>query len=154
MLPELLITNNSKFWNHLCICFLILSWSKNYFFFFFRTRLARNDVLTGALDNSWERTPEAIKEAYGFPYYEDFKGRMQKLAGNARPYVKEVVDCMVQAVTVVNPKLSYRCSGPTDKLRYWLMSILPTQLVDIIICKIIQPSHRQLSRGNRNGKSS
>lgn len=123
-------------------------------YFSCRTRIARSDVLTGALDNSWEKTPEAIKEAYGFPYYQDFKVRMQKLAGKARPYLKEVVDCMEQAVSVVHPKLSYRCSGPADKIRFWIMSILPTQLVDLIICKLIQPSHRQLSGGISNGKTS
>ncbi|GFS55990.1 17-beta-hydroxysteroid dehydrogenase type 6 [Nephila pilipes] len=120
----------------------------------YKTRIARSDVLTGALDNSWERTPDAIKEAYGFPYYEDFKGRMQKLATHARPYLDEVVDSMEQAVTEVRPKLVYRCSGPADKVRQWIMSILPTQLLDMVICYVIQPSHRQLSGGGRSTKSS
>lgn len=120
----------------------------------YKTRIAHSDVLTGALDNSWDKTPDAIKEAYGFPYYEDFKGRMQKLARKARPYLEEVVDCMEQAVIAVRPKICYRCSGPSDKVRYWLMSLLPTQIVDLLICHVIQPSHRQLSGGSRNGKSS
>lgn len=120
----------------------------------YKTRIARSDVLTGALDNSWERTPDAIKEAYGFPYYEDFKGRMQKMAMHARPYLDEVVECMEQAVTEVRPKLVYRCSGPADKVRLWVMSLLPTQLLDILICHVIQPSHRQLSGGVRSAKSS
>ncbi|CAL1266456.1 unnamed protein product [Larinioides sclopetarius] len=120
----------------------------------YKTRIARSDVLTGALDNSWERTPDAIKEAYGFPYYEDFKGRMQKMALHARPYLEEVVDGMEQAVTEVRPKLVYRCSGPSDKMRLWFMSLLPTQLLDLLICHVIQPSHRQLSQGSRSTKSS
>ncbi|GIY44225.1 hypothetical protein CEXT_608031 [Caerostris extrusa] len=120
----------------------------------YKTRIARSDVLTGALDNSWQRTPDAIKEAYGFPYYEDFKGRMQKMAKHARPYLDEVVDSMEQAVTDVSPRLVYRCSGPADKVRLWFMSLLPTQLLDMLICHIIQPSHRQLSGGGRSAKSS
>ncbi|XP_035212244.1 17-beta-hydroxysteroid dehydrogenase type 6-like [Stegodyphus dumicola] len=120
----------------------------------YKTKISQSDVLTGALDNSWEKTPEAIKEAYGFPYYQDFKVRMQKMALHARPYLDEVVDCMEVAVVSVWPKISYRCSGPADKIRLWFMSLLPTQLLDILICQIIQPNHRQLSGGQKNGKSS
>ncbi|KAG8201914.1 hypothetical protein JTE90_027391 [Oedothorax gibbosus] len=120
----------------------------------YKTRIARSDVLTGALDNSWERTPDAIKEAYGFPYYEDFKGRMQKMARMARPYLAEVVDDMERAVVEVRPRIVYRCSGPSDKVRLWVMQLLPTRLLDLVICKIIQPSHRQLSGGGRSAKSS
>nr|XP_042897705.1 short-chain dehydrogenase/reductase family 9C member 7 isoform X2 [Parasteatoda tepidariorum] len=119
----------------------------------YKTRISRSDVLTGALDNSWEKTPDAIKEAYGFPYYEDFKGRMQKMALHARPYLGEVVDSMEQAVTDMSPSIVYRCSGPTDKVRVWIMSLLPIRLLDMLICHVIQPSHRQLS-GTRSTKSS
>ncbi|XP_054724977.1 17-beta-hydroxysteroid dehydrogenase type 6-like [Uloborus diversus] len=120
----------------------------------YKTRIARTDILTGALDNSWQKTPDAIKEAYGFPYYEDFKSRMQRLTAHARPYLEEVVDCLEQSVTEICPKLCYRCSGPLDKVRFWVMSILPTQLLDMLICFVIQPSHRQLSGVIKDGKSS
>lgn len=114
----------------------------------YRTRITRSDVLTGALDNSWQKTPDPIKEAYGFPYYEDFRGRMQKMAMKARPHLEEVVDSLEQAVREKKPRITYRCSGPSDKVRLWLMSILPVPLLDFLICYVIQPSHRQLSGGN------
>lgn len=115
----------------------------------YRTKMAAPEHIQCTVDQSWQDTPEAVREAYGKSYFENFRSRcLEFLARRCREDLYEVVDNMVHAVSSRHPRRSYFCGGASDKFRVALMRFMSKGTVDRLLCTINQ-SHvgRSISDG-------
>ncbi|XP_023239596.1 17-beta-hydroxysteroid dehydrogenase type 6-like isoform X4 [Centruroides sculpturatus] len=106
----------------------------------YRTRMTTEDAVNKGLDNNWQKTPDIVKESYGQDYFEAFRKSLLKAQQTARTNILEVIETLQEAVLVENPNYTYRCAGIKDLIRFWFMSILPTPVMDILFCLILQPN--------------
>lgn len=106
----------------------------------YRTRMTTEDAVNKGLENNWQKTPDIVKESYGQDYFEAFRKSLLKAQQTARTNILEVIETLQEAVLVENPNYTYRCAGVKDLIRFWIMSIMPTPIMDILFCLILQPN--------------
>lgn len=105
----------------------------------YRTKMAMPEQIQCSADQSWQDTPEEVREAYGKSYFENFRSRcLDFLARRCREDLYEVVDNMVHAVSSRRPRRSYFCGGAKDRFRIALLRFLSPATVDRLLCSINQ----------------
>ncbi|KAH7950344.1 hypothetical protein HPB49_022715 [Dermacentor silvarum] len=115
----------------------------------YRTKMAMPEHIQCTVDQSWQDTPEPVREVYGKTYFEHFRSRcLDFLSRRCREDLYEVVDNMVHAVSSRRPRRSYFCGGASDRFRVALLRVLSANTVDRMLCTINQ-SHvgRSISDG-------
>ncbi|KAH9406363.1 hypothetical protein TYRP_013975 [Tyrophagus putrescentiae] len=103
---------------------------------FYKTPIANVETIARQRANAFERTEEHIKAAYS----EEFRRNLDTSAADRigklmRDNVGEVVDALEAAVTLVSPKLYYRCCGYGHVLTTFAASHLPEALLDWFIAR-------------------
>lgn len=101
---------------------------------FYKTPIASVETISRQRAKAFELTEEHIKQAYS----QDFRQKLDTSAANRieklmRSNVGEVVDALEAAVTLVSPKLYYRCCGYSQVLTTFAASHLPEVLLDWFI---------------------
>lgn len=92
--------------------------------------MSREECIMTELDRLWQETPQNIKSDYGTNYFHAFKERIFLLIQSARENTQEVIDSVVDAVTVREPQKRYKCCGPFTTVLWWLFEHLPIEIMD------------------------
>lgn len=101
---------------------------------FYKTEIVNFERIREVKEKLFQDSPEEVKE-----FYLSQKDTMDYLKLSektvrivTRPNVNEVVDAMVKAVSLREPKLFYRCCSYLDVILMFSWSVLPEILFDYI----------------------
>lgn len=99
---------------------------------FYRTAII--DAVNGsqARERLWADTPDAIKVTYPEHLLEKMKRAQAQVDRSARGNIGEVVETLMDAVTLLQPKPFYRCCGYLD-LAIWALASGPEIFVDLAL---------------------
>ncbi|XP_054159953.1 D-beta-hydroxybutyrate dehydrogenase, mitochondrial-like [Oppia nitens] len=95
----------------------------------YRTPLSHIETVESMIDSVWSQTPSHIRQAYGDQVFEKFKSSYAFQVRRARDPI-EVINTMVEAISVAHPKPRYRCSGQLAAFIMSLAELLPIQVFD------------------------
>lgn len=104
---------------------------------FYRTEIINYNALSQVRNKYYEQTPKEIQEFYGdeilkimdkFPLLVDFITRSN---------IDEVVDAMIAGVSLVKPKLFYRCCNYSNVLTIFGLGLMPEAILDFLYNKLI-----------------
>lgn len=100
----------------------------------YKTPIAASESLLSNLKSLWDRTPTEIQESYGEEYFKAFQEKLLRISTTAKGDINEVVEDMLDAVAGQRPKTRYVPSTAVQ-LRARLLTAIPTELQDFILCK-------------------
>ncbi len=89
-------------------------------------------ILDG-LDQCWKRTSIDVKTDFGEEYYQKFRSYLSRNINIARDKPFEVVDAMVNSVTLQRVHYKYLCCGPIDRFIMWSFNWMPIECLDPIV---------------------
>lgn len=103
---------------------------------FYRTPMASVEALARGRARAFERTPEHIQAAYSAELRRKMdESSSVKINSLMRENVGEVVDALESAVTLISPKLYYRCCSPAQVISVFALSHLPEVLLDWLLSR-------------------
>ncbi|CAH1794218.1 unnamed protein product [Owenia fusiformis] len=111
----------------------------------YRTPLFNAERLKQNMKASFRSCSEDVKQAYGEGYDERLAEAMITNVYNdrngaiVRNDINEVVDCMVHALTAVKPRHRYCPPEPLYIIAEFLLSLLPSEIVDGIFNTLLAP---------------
>ena len=100
---------------------------------FYKTPIVNVEQTIRGQNRAFDQSPDYIKEAYNEESRQKLLDETKVMADYHTRDSSEVVDSLEDAVTLVNPKLYYRCGGFVALLINWALSIMPEVLVDPIL---------------------
>lgn len=88
-----------------------------------------------SVKNNWNKAPEELKrDVYDANYIKEFSEATRKYnASTAKPEVHQVIDWLVEGVTVVNPHYSYIPGDARWLISLWFVKRMPVTLADYFI---------------------
>lgn len=89
-------------------------------------------VLDG-LDECWKQTPADIKIDFGEDYYNKFRLYLERNINSARDKPFEVVNAIVNSVTLQRVHYKYLCCGAIDRFIMWSFNWMPIEWLDPIV---------------------
>lgn len=97
---------------------------------FYKTPIIDFEQIRRTRQRIYEDTPDDIKEAYDDKKIEQINNTENMVDFVTRHNLDEVVDTMLKAVTLKQPKLFYRCCSYLDVVLVWGVSHLPETILD------------------------
>lgn len=99
----------------------------------YKTPIIDYDMIKRSRRLIYQQTPEEIRAFYGEEHFEEVLQGARNINRRARPNLGEVIDAMEQAITRVNPKLTYWCCSWFDSLGLQLLLCLPEIVIDLFL---------------------
>lgn len=99
----------------------------------YRTRIVDSTLLRHNRSRVFADTPDEIKAFYGQRYFDSFRNSGINANAFARANLDEVVDVLVDAVTLAHPPVVYWCCGWFHFVLMHLLTRLPEPVVDFAI---------------------
>lgn len=115
---------------------------------FYRTAIVSEETLARSLERIKAATPPEIMAHYGGGVAENAKEKkeeFERVRENAMGYMEtlmhedvgEVVEAMIRAVTLVEPKPYIRVTGLVSYVLVWLAALFPEVIVDFVMLNIV-----------------
>lgn len=86
------------------------------------------------IENTWNDSPSEVREFFPKNYIERYKRcalKILTLSFSNKP--EEVVGCLEEAVTALDPKYSYNPGTCFSRFTYWFICRLPKPIADVVI---------------------
>jgi hypothetical protein len=99
----------------------------------YRTPIADWNSIKNNIDVIWNQTPIEVQSAYNEKWRNVFEKRTEIALKLTRKQTNEVIDAMIEAITLEKPQIYYRCGGFMDLNTLWNISYLPEYIQDFIV---------------------
>jgi len=103
----------------------------------YRTPITEWKAHKNIIDSVWNQTPIEVQEHFDEEWRELYERKTKAFLNISRKQTKEVIDAMINAITLVEPQLYYRCGGFIDLIILWPFSLVPESIQDLILNFIV-----------------
>lgn len=109
------------------------------------------------IDSVWNQTPIEVQKYFEEEWRQLYEERTEAYMSFGRKQTKEVVDAMINAIILVEPKPYYWCGGFVDLIIVWLFSLAPESIQDFVFNFIVSHNllhriHQQFRKSSENKK--
>ncbi len=98
----------------------------------YKTPISDWNICKYNLEKVWSETPLEVQNSYGEERREDFDKKTQFFLKFTRKQTQDVVNTMIKAITLKEPKIYYRCSGPLMDITLFFLSYFPELSQDFV----------------------
>jgi len=99
----------------------------------YRTPIADWNSIKNNIDVIWNQTPIEVQSGYNEKWRNFFEKRTELTLKLTRKQTNEVIDALIEAITLEKPQIYYRCGSFMDLSTLWPMSYLPEYIQDFIL---------------------